>query len=106
MAKHEFNGSTRVLPLVERLGVVADLVGSLELATTSGQGHVMNKVLAILRHEVLNASGPFAAGEAAGLLDAMSDLEHEAGRVAPLPLTFNRQAHLVIDTLLRAPEKV
>ncbi len=97
----EVDGGTRVLPFVERLSVAAELMGSLELATRSGQGHVMNRVLAILRRAVLEAEGPVAAADVARLLDAMSELEHEAGRVAPLPTTFNRHAHLVIDALLR-----
>jgi hypothetical protein len=97
----EPNGAARVLPFAERLGVAAELVGSLELATMSGQGHVMNKVLAILRHEVLDAEGPLVAADIARLLESMSELEHEAGRVAPLPLTFNRHAQVVIDALLR-----
>lgn len=97
----ELNGGLRVLPFAERLGVAAELMGSLELTTRAGQGHVMNRVLAILRQEVLDAEGPLAAADIAGLLDAMSELEHEAGRIAPLTTTFNRHAHLVIDALLR-----
>jgi hypothetical protein len=101
MIGHEVNIGIRVLPFAERLGVAAELMGSLELTTRSGQGHVMNRVLAILRQEVLGAEGPLAASDVAGLMDAMSELEHEAGRIAPLPTTFNRHAHLVIDALLR-----
>jgi hypothetical protein len=97
----EVSGGMRVLPFAERLDVAAELMGSLELTTRSGQWHVMNRVLAILRQEVLGAEGPLPAADVAGLLDAMSELEHEAGRLAPLPTTFNRHAHLVIDALLR-----
>ncbi len=101
MTGQEPNARPRVLPFVERLDVAAELMGSLELTTRSGQGHVMNKVLAILRHEVLDADGPLVAAEVACLLEAMSELEHEAGRVSPLPIAFNRHAHLVIEALLR-----
>jgi len=91
----------RVLPFTERLSVAAELMGSLELATRSGQEHVMNKVLTILRREMLDVEGPLVAADIVRLFEAMSELEHEAGRVAPLPLAFNRQAHLVIEALLR-----
>jgi len=97
----ELNQVIRTLPFVERLGVAAELTGSLESATRSGQEHLMNKVLAILRREMLEVEGPFVGTDLACLLDAMSELEHEAGRVAPMPIAFNRQAQLVIAALLR-----
>jgi hypothetical protein len=95
------NRAIRTLPFVERLGVAAELTGSLEFATRSGQEHLMNKVLAILRREVLDIEGPVVAADVACLFEAMSELEHEVGRVAPLPLTFNRHALVVIAALLR-----
>lgn len=101
MTGQQLNGGTRVLPLLERLGVVTELMESLKLATTSGRGHVMNKVLAILRHEVRDAEGPLAQEDVAGLTEAMCELEHEAGRLAPLPISFNRHAHLIVNALVR-----
>ncbi len=95
------NRVMRVLPFVERMGVAAELTGSLESATRSGQEHLMNKVLTILRREMLEVEGPLVGADLAGISDAMSELEHEAGRSAPLPIAFNRQALLVIAALLR-----
>jgi hypothetical protein len=91
----------RVLPLAERLGLVSELTQALDLATRSGQEHLMHKVLAILRGELLEVRAPLGGTDLAYLLDAMSELEHEAGRIAPLPNAFNRQARVVIDALLR-----
>jgi hypothetical protein len=93
--------ATRVLSFAERLGVVTELTQALNLATRPGQEHLMNKVLAILRGEILEMRAPFDAAELASLLDAMSELEHEAGRIAPLPNTFNRHAQTVVDALRR-----
>ncbi|HXJ23496.1 MAG TPA: hypothetical protein VMT03_24995 [Polyangia bacterium] len=81
--------------------MATELTGSLESATRSGQEHLMDKVLAILRREILEVQGPFVGADLACLLEAMSELEHEAGRVAPMPVAFNRQAHLVIAALMR-----
>ncbi len=97
-----FPTATRVLPFAERLSVVTELTQALNLATRSGQEHLINKVLTILRREILEVKAPLAGADLACLLDAMSELEHEAGRIAPLPNTFNRHAQVVIDALLRS----
>lgn len=91
--------TVRVLPFVERMGVVTELMVALDLATRSGQEHLMNKVLTILRRELLDARGPLAEPDLASLSGAMSELEHEAGRVSPLPNAFNRHAQVVMDAL-------
>lgn len=91
----------RVLPVAERLGVVSELTDALNLATRPGQEHLMKKVLAILRREILDLSAPLCGAELTRLLDAMSELEHEAGRIAPLPSDFNRHAQVIIEALLR-----
>ena len=91
----------RVLPVAERLGVVSELTDALNLATRPGQEHLMKKVLAILRREILDLSAPLCGAELTRLLDAMSELEHEAGRIAPLASDFNRHAQVIIEALLR-----
>ncbi len=91
----------RVLPLAERLGLVSELTQALDLATRSGQEHLMNKALGILRGELLEVKDPLGGTDLACLLEAMSELEHEAGRISPLPNAFNRLAAVVIDALLR-----
>jgi hypothetical protein len=92
----------RGLPLAERLGLVSELTQALDLATRSGQEHLMNKVLAILRGELLEVQAPLGGTDLVCLLDAMSELEHEAGRMSPVPNAFNRLARVVIEVLLRA----
>ena len=94
----------RLLPVAERLGVVSELTEALNLATRPGQEHLMNKVLSILRREILDLRAPLFGSELARLLDAMSELEHEAGRIAPLASDFNRHAQVILDALLRASD--
>jgi hypothetical protein len=94
----------RLLPVAERLGVVSELTEALNLATRPGQEHLMHKVLSILRREILDLRAPLFGSELARLLDAMSELEHEAGRIAPLASDFNRHAQVIIDALLRASD--
>jgi hypothetical protein len=96
--------AVRLMPAAERLGVVSELTDALNLATRSGQEHLMNKVLAILRDEILELRAPLFGSELARLRDAMSDLEHEAGRIAPLPSDFSRHAQVIIEALLRASD--
>jgi hypothetical protein len=96
-----FPAAVRVLPFAERLGIVTELTVALDLATRSGQTDLMNKVLALLRREMLEVKGPLAGADLACLLDAMSELEHEVGRISPLPNAFNQHARVVIDALLR-----
>ncbi len=97
--------AVRVLPFTERMGVVTELTVALDLATRSGQEHLMNKVLTILRSEVRDVQGPVAGSDQASVLTAMADLEHEAGRISPLANAFNRYAQVIIDALLRAPAR-
>jgi len=99
------SGSVRVLPLTERLDVVAELTQALDLATQPGQQHLMDKVVGILRGEILEIDVPLGPADLECLLDAMSGLEHEAGRIVPVTNVFNRQAHVVIDALLRTSDR-
>ena len=89
----------RALSLAARLSVVNELMRALELVTRAGQQHVMNKILGILRREMLLVAAPVAAAELAPLLQAMAELEHEAGRIAPTAAVFNRQARVVTGLL-------
>jgi hypothetical protein len=87
------------MSLAARLSVVDELMGALELVTRAGQQHVMNKILAILRREMLLVAAPFGATDLASLLEAMAELEHEAGRIAPTAAAFNRHARVVTGVL-------
>ena len=100
-----WNGDVRVLPLAERMGVVTELTEALNLATRPGQEHLMHKVVGILRGEILEVKAPLGGADLACLLDAMSELEHEAGRISPLPNVFNRQVRVVVDALLRTSDR-
>ena len=46
----------------ERLNVVDELMGTLELVTRAGQQHVMSRILSILRGELLSLGFPLADG--------------------------------------------
>ena len=85
--------------LGERLSVVGELMGTLELVTRAGQQHVMHKILSILRREMLLVASPFPAADLASLLDAMAELEHEAGRIAPTPAAFNHHVRVATGVL-------
>ena len=87
------------MSLAARLNVVEELMCALELVTRAGQQHVMNKILAILRREMLLVAAPFATADLASLLDAMAELEHEAGRLAPTAAAFNRHVRVVTGVL-------
>ena len=83
----------------ERLTVVDELMGTLELVTRAGQQHVMNRILSILRGEILSLGFPLATADLASLLDAMAELEHEAGRIAPTAAAFNLHARVITGVL-------
>jgi hypothetical protein len=83
----------------ERLNVVDELMGTLELVTRAGQQHVMSKILNILRGEILSLVFPLPEADVAALLEAMTELEHEAGRIAPTAAGFNRHARVITSVL-------
>jgi hypothetical protein len=85
----------------ERLSVLGELMRALDLVTLAGQEHVMKKILIILRREVLRVESPIAAADLASLADAMTELEHEAGRFVPAPGVFNRHVEVAIGALRR-----
>jgi hypothetical protein len=74
---------------------------TLDLVTLGGQEHIMNKMLLILRREVLGLESPLSASELAVLSIAMTELEHEAGRYVPTPSGFNRLVEIAIAALGR-----
>ncbi len=61
----------------------------------------MNKMLLILRREVLGLESPVSAAELAVLSCAIAELEHEAGRFVPTPSGFNRLVEIAIAALGR-----
>lgn len=89
----------------ERLEVIRELMSALDLATRSGQGHVMRKMLGILRAEILGVGLRLTDGQLGVVMNTLTELEHEAGRVAPLPAAFNDNARVVVDVLVRSWER-
>src|SRR6185312_16972093 len=84
------------MPLERRIGIMKDLMRGMALVTLVGQGHAMNKVLVLLRREALRLEPPVAADDLASLSNAMTELEHEVGRIAPSPSTFNQHAQIAM----------
>ncbi len=91
--------SVGAMSLTDRLGVVDELLRALELVTQAGQEHVMKKILGILRREILRVAAPFTAADLTSILNAMAELEHEAGRIAPTAAAFDRHARVVTGVL-------
>jgi len=89
-------------PLEARFGTLNGLMHALALAGLAGQDHLMNKMLVLLRREVLRLVSPIGAPDLSRLADAMTDLEHEAGRFAARPSIFNGHVSTAIDVLARS----
>ena len=87
---------------MNRFGMLKELMRAVDLVTLAEREQVMNKMLIILRREALGLDSPIAAADLASLSNAMTELEHEAGRVAPLPSVFNRHVEAAIGALRRA----
>jgi hypothetical protein len=86
---------------MKRFGMLKELMRAVDLVTLAEREPVMNKMLIILRREALGLDTPIAASDLASLSSAMTELEHEAGRVAPTPSVFNRHVAVAIGALRR-----
>jgi hypothetical protein len=86
----------------ERLAVIRELMGTFDVVTRSGQDHVLRKVLRTLRTEVLSVGLNLTDGQLGVVMNALNELEHEAGRVEPRPTAFNDNACVIVDVLVRA----
>jgi hypothetical protein len=89
------------IPVDERFATLEELMRSLELVTSAEREHVMNRMLIILRREALGLDAPISAADLASLSNAITELEHEAGRFAPVPRLFNRNVESAIGALRR-----
>ena len=85
----------------ERFGVLKELMLALDVVPLSGQEDVRDKMLRILRGEGLRLESPIAAADLLSLSNAMTELEHEAGRFAHTPGLFNRHVEIAIGALRR-----
>ena len=86
----------------DHFNIVGELMGTLDLVTRSGQGHVMRRVLSILRHEIMRPGLPLTDAQLVPVMGALSELEHEAARRAPAPILFSRHTEAVVDVLRQA----
>jgi hypothetical protein len=90
------------MSLPARLGVIRELMDSLDVVTRSGQDHVMQKLVRILRGEMLREELSLSSLQLGTAMDALTDLEHEAGRVTPMPTVFNGSARVLVGLLAQA----
>jgi hypothetical protein len=81
------------------LEIAGELMRAMDDATRSGQGHLMHRVLEILRSEALSPDLQSALPEREVIMGELAELEHEAARLAPDPASFKRGAQLVMDAL-------
>jgi hypothetical protein len=84
---------------LDRLEAIRQLTSSLGVVTRSGQDHVMDKVLILLRREILGAGlGPTDPRHVAAM-HGLKELEHEAGRISPGQVSFSEHARVVLEVL-------
>jgi uncharacterized protein (DUF1778 family) len=84
-------------PREARMGLLRQMLVSLEDATTGGHGYLMAKVLILFRRELLELDARFTTDQRALVDHALDELEHEAARLSPEPLAFQRGARTLVD---------
>jgi hypothetical protein len=84
--------STNAHSLRRQLGILAEMVATLETQTNAGQRHTMGKVVAVLAPHV-HRQGP------RGIEHTVEQLAEEARRPFPDTPIFRRGAELVISLL-------
>jgi hypothetical protein len=84
---------------LERLNIIGELMDALALVTMGGRVHVMQKVLKILRAEVLLPRLPLTDPQFNLVKDALNAAARETGRIAPLPSVFAEHIRTVVDAV-------
>jgi hypothetical protein len=84
---------------LERLNIIGELMDALELVTMGGRVHVMQKVLTILRAEVLLPRLPLTDAQFNLVKDALNVAARETGRIAPLPSVFAEHIRTVVEAV-------
>ncbi len=87
------------MPLSERVGIAEELLVILPQATRSGQRHVMCRVLEILQGDILRPTVRLTEAQVVAVMAAVTELQHEAARVAPDITLFCAGARFMIDIL-------
>lgn len=90
---------------LERLNIIGELMDALALVTMGGRVHVMQKVLKILRAEVLLPTLPLTDAQFNLSKGALKVAERETGRIAPLPSVFAEHVRTVVDAVRGAWSK-
>ncbi len=82
-----------------RLGVVRELLGDLDNVTTAGQRFTMEKVVGMLCDVVDSVEAELTELQRRIVARALADLGHERDRPAPDTDTFVVRSHIIADTL-------
>ena len=68
-------------------------------ATRPGQAHLMQRILTILKLELLSPNLRLSDRQVSAVMLAVAELEHEAARTAPDPALFKSRAQALVDLL-------
>ena len=82
-----------------QVSVIGDMLATLDTLTTAGQHHVMGKVVAVVRDQVLRAGPLVSRPDRDVLAGLVEDLEHESDRLSPDPSVFRPRAARLIKLL-------
>jgi hypothetical protein len=89
----------RQISSVERFEIAAELLEALDEATRAGQGHLMRRILDVIREEILWL-GPWLTGPRRAMVTAtMTDLDHEVARLLPDPQEFRSRTSDILKLL-------
>lgn|SRR5665213_841596 len=82
-----------------QVAVIGDMLATLETLTTAGQHHLMGKVVAVVRDQVLRAATLVSRPDRATLARLVEDLERESDRRSPDLSVFTPRAERLIKIL-------
>ena len=82
-----------------RLAVVEELLGDLETVTVAGQHFTMDKVVGLLRLEVVAVEDGLSDLQRRAIVRAIEDLGREESRPLPDADRFVSRARMITDTL-------
>lgn len=109
MIQPEIAGGVTRLPLASvpptrsaGIDLLRGMLTRLEDVTPAGQPYLMAKVLPLLRREALDPTRRFRSRDLHVITRSLDELEHEASRVAPNPLTFSKKAQILVDVFALA----
>ena len=90
---------------LERLNIIGELMDALALVTMGGRVHVMQKVLKILRAEILLPNLPLTDAQFNLVKNALNVADRETARIAPLQSVFAERVRTVVDAVRGAWSK-